>query len=303
MTSRERTLIGAVAAAGALWFGSQGLTRYREAVARNQNVQTAAEAALSEGRVAQLRGQRARKMLSDWRNQSLPTDQQVAESLYQDWLRAQATGAGMAVTQLTDKSGATRNPQFGEAAVESRADGTLAQLANFLYRFYTAPHLHRISNASITAADGGQKLSLVITATALILPDSRQSDALADGEPQPIDGVKSLEEIRQRLVDRNLFVAHTPKSQVAVTTDGGAAEAIFSATYYGLDGWQMGVRNKTSGSVAYYKKGDAVAFGEMKGKVVEIEARRVVIETGKGRVELLWGQNFSEATPLAPPAA
>lgn len=303
MTSRERALIGAVAAAGALWFGSQGLARYRDAVAKNQSQQTAAETALNEGHVAQLRGQRARKRLSDWRNRSLPTDQQVAESLYQDWIRSQATGAGMTVTQITDKSGVTRNAQFGEAALELRAEGTLAQLADFLYRFYTAPHLHRISNASITAADGGQKLSLVMTATALILADSRQTDALAEGEPQPIEGVKSLDEIRQRLVDRNLFVAHSPKAQGEPTNDGGAAEAIFSGVTYESDGWVMSVRNKTSGSVSRFKKGDPVAFGAMKGKVLEIENRRAVIETDKGRVELRLGQNFSEATPLAPPAA
>src|SRR5690606_31957805 len=157
-----------------------------------------------------------------------PPDQQVAESLYQDWIRSQATGAGMTVTQITDKSGVSRNAQFGEAALEVRADGTLAQLADFLYRVCTAPRLHRISDASITASNGGQKLSLVMTATALILSDSRQTDALAEGEPQPIDGVQSLEEIQKRLVDRNLFVAHAAKSQGPPPSDGGAAEAIFS---------------------------------------------------------------------------
>ena len=56
MTSREKTLIGAVAAAGRLWFGTQGLTRYRETVERNTNQQMEAERALSEGRTAELRG-------------------------------------------------------------------------------------------------------------------------------------------------------------------------------------------------------------------------------------------------------
>jgi hypothetical protein len=309
MTSREKTLIGAVAAAGVLWFGTQGLTRYRETVERNTNVQMEAERALSEARAAELRGQRARKQVNDWRSQSLPTNRDVAESLYQDWLRAQLTGAGMTVTQIADKSGSARNPQFGEVAIEVRADGALPQLTDFLHRFYSGPHLHRISSATITAADGGQKLSLTMTAAALILPDVKRTDKLAEGDPRPIEGVKSLDEIRQRLVDRNVFVAYTPKSAGEATADSNAAEVEFTTTVsgvygdYGVEGWQFWVRNKKSGQVSRFLKGDAVEFGSFKGKVIEIENRRVVIETDKGRIEFRPGQNFSEGTPLAPPAA
>lgn len=302
MTSREKTLIGAVAAAGLLWFGTQGLTRYRETVERNTNQQMEAERALSEARTAELRGQRARKQVNEWRSLSLPTNRDVAESLYQDWLRTQLTGAGMTVTQIADKSGSARNPQFGEVAIEVRADGALLQLADFLHRFYSGPHLHRISNATITTADGGQKLSLTMTAAALILPDAKRTDKLAEGDPRPIEGVKSLDEIRQRLVDRNLFVAHTPKNN-GEAADSNAAEAEFSSTVYGSDGWQSWVRNKKSGQISRFAEGDAVEFGAFKGKVVEIENRRMVIETDKGRVELRAGQNFSQTTLLAPPAA
>lgn len=304
MTSREKTLIGAVAAAGVLWFGTQGLTRYRETVERNTNLQLEAERNLSEARAAELRGQRARKQVNDWRSQSLPTNRDVAESLYQDWLRTQLTGAGMTVTQIADKSGSARNPQFGEVAIEVRADGALPQLTDFLHRFYSGPHLHRISNATIIAADGGQKLSLTMTAAALILPDAKRTDKLAEGDPRPIEGVTSLDEIRQRLVERNLFVAHAPQGASGeAPTDSNAAETEFSSTVYGSDGWQGWVRNKTSGQVSRYAVGDAIELGSFKGKVVEIENRRMVIETDQGRVELRAGQNFSQTTLLAPPAA
>ena len=115
--------------------------------------------------------------------------------------------------------------------------------------------------------------------------------------------MKSLDEIRQRLVDRNLFVAYAPKSTGEATADASASEAEFSGTVYGSDGWQGWVRNKTSGQVSRFAEGDAIEFGTFKGKVVEIENRRMVIETDKGRVELREGQNFSQTTLLAPPAA
>lgn len=305
MTSREKTLIGAVAAAGLLWFGAQGLTSYREKVTQSKNQLTAAEQALSEANVAQLRGARARKRLNEWRAQSLPTNQEIAESLYQDWLRAQLAGAGMNVVQLTDKSGSAKNPQFGEVTVAGKAEGSLAQLTDFLHRFYAGPHLHRLTNSTIAASDGGQKLTFDFTAAALILPDAKRSDKLAEGDPRPIEGVKSLDDIRKRLVDRNLFVAHAPKGNEAAV-DNNAADAEITTTIYGNygnEGWQLWVRHKTSGEVSRFLRGDAIQLGSFKGKIVELENGRVVVETEKGRMEFRTGQNFSQGTLLAPPAA
>jgi hypothetical protein len=303
MTSREKMLTGAVAAAGVLWFGTQGLTRHRDAVERNTNQQIEAEQALSEANTAVLRGQNARRQLNKWVSQSLPSNRAVAESLYQDWLRSQLTGAGLEVTQLSDKSGNTRNPQYTELATEVRAAGTLAQLADFLYRFYSAPHLHRISLATVTAEDGGKKLNATLTFNALILPDVKRSDKLAEGEPQKLPG--QMEEFRDRLVGRNLFAAYTPKAddQGQAQKDEQAAKTFVTAFTYGLEGWLMSVRTQESGDVKYFKRGDNIEFGKMKGTVIEVDDRRAVIETEKGRLEVRLGQNFSEAVPVQAPAA
>lgn len=303
MTNREKMLAGAVAAAGVAWFGTQGLTRYRDAVERNSAIQLAAEEALVDAQTAEFRGKKARKKLNEWVSQSLPTDREVAESLYQDWLRGQLTGAGLEVTELADKSGSNRNQQFGEVSIEARAAGTLAQLADFLYRFYTSPHLHRISSATVTAADGGQKLNVSLTASALILPDAKRTDKLAEGEPQKL--AKSMEEFRDGLVERNLFVAYTPKAdgKPGEQKDEIAAKTEFAWTDYGEYGWRMGVKVKDSSDMKYYHEGDEIEIGQLKGKVVQLDGRRVVIETAKGRVEVRFGRNFGEATPLEAPAA
>jgi hypothetical protein len=303
VTNREKMLAGAVAAAGVAWFGTQGLTRYRDAVERNSALQLAAEEALVDAQTAEFRGQKARKKLNQWVSQSLPTNREVAESLYQDWLRGQLTGAGLEVTELADKSGSNRNPQFGEVSIEARTAGTLAQLADFLYRFYTSPHLHRISSATVTAADGGQKLNVSLTASALILPDARRTDKLAEGEPQKL--AKSMEEFRDGLVERNLFVAYTPKSdgKAGEQKDDVATKTKFDWTDYTEYGWRMKVKVNDSPDAKYYHEGDEIEIGKLKGKVVQLDGRRVVIETSKGRVEVRLGQNFGEATPLEAPAA
>src|SRR5215470_6077496 len=119
MTTREKKLSAAVAAVGLLWGGSRGLAAYREVLDRNMTEQNQAQDALSDARTAEARGLKARKDLNSWRRRSLPTNRDVAASLYQDWLRAQLTGAGLEVSQLTDKSTNRRHPQFVEVSVEA----------------------------------------------------------------------------------------------------------------------------------------------------------------------------------------
>jgi hypothetical protein len=300
MTSREKMLTGAVVAAGVLWFGTQGLTKYREALDRNESLRAEAERALTDAQTAEYRGQKARKQLNQWIGQSLPSNRDVAESLYQDWLRGQLTEAGLNVTQLSNKSGNARNPQFGEVAFELRATGTLEQLTDFLYRFYSAPHLHRISSATIAAEDAGKKLNVTATASALILPDVKRTDKLADGEGAKL--AKTKDEFRKSLIDRNLFVAHTPKAgEKGEGKDDAAAAAKFEWADYGAYGWRMGV--KSGDDTKYYHQGDDIEIGKIKGKVVEIESRRAVIQTDDGRIEVRFGQSFADAVPLEAPAA
>jgi hypothetical protein len=300
MTSREKVLTGAVVAAGVLWFGTQGLTKYRDALDRNESLQAEAEQALADAQTAEYRGQKARKQLNQWIGQSLPRNRDVAESLYQDWLRSQLTVAGLNVTQLSNKSGSGRNPQFGEVAFELRATGTLEQLADFLYRFYSAPHLHRISSATIAAEDAGKKLNVTATASALILPDVKRIDKLANGEGAKL--AKTKDEFRKGLIDRNLFVAYTPKANgKGEGKDDAAAAAKFEWADYGAYGWRMGV--KSGGDTKYYHQGDDIEIGKIKGKVVEIESRRAVIQTDNGRIEVRFGQSFADAVPLEAPAA
>ncbi len=299
MTSREKTLIGAVAVAVVAWGGSKAATSYRETLERNTSQKTEAEQALNEAKVSVRRGEHARRQLNEWADRSLPRDRDIAESLYEDWLRAQITGAGLELTQLSDRTAAGRNAQYSELSFEYRGSGTLEQLADFLFRFYSAPHLHRISAATITGADAGKKLNLSMAVNALVLPNATRADKLAEGEPRKLAG--TLDEYRKRLTSRNLFVAYTPKA--TDKGDGVAAKNRVSGFTYESDGWVMWVQNEDSKEIKRVAKGDDVDYGKVKGKVVEVSGRNAVIETADGRKEIRIGQKFSEAMPVEAPAA
>jgi hypothetical protein len=295
MTQREKTLVGAVAAAGLLWFGSKGVASYRDAVSRNDAVKSEAQQLLDEAKLKVVAGQHARRQLRNWESQSLPRRIDAAQSLYQDWLRAQLTGAGLEVTQLVERSGARGNQRFEVVGVDVTATGTLAQLTDFLHRFYSAVHLHRITQATLTRTDNGQKLSVNLTVGAMALPGANREDKLAEGEPREL--ALPLEEVRTQLVSRNPFAPPSPKAENG--PDGEAADTYFSsAATYGPAGWVINLLTKKSGKTQKFNEGDTVEIGQFKGKIIQIELRRVVFSTDKGEMELQIGQPLTEAVVI-----
>lgn len=299
MTQREKTLSAAVAAVGVLWAGAEGFKRYQAAVERNATVQADAEQALDDAEFAVARGERARRKLQTWKARSLPTNRDVAESLYQDWLRKQLSESGLKITKLADSAPRTRSPHYGELSVAIEAEGALPQMADFLYRFYTAPHLQRISSASISADKDGGKLTISCNVDAIILADGPRTDALAEDPPQTLP--HTLDEFRKRLMDRNMFAAYQAKPDKGAEGAGAdpeAAGARLSGMTYGERGWRLDVRLKSE-EVQHFFQGDAISIGRFQGKIVELDRRRVVIETPAGRVELRLGQNLGEAKPVA----
>jgi hypothetical protein len=288
MTLREKRLAAAVAVAGALWAGTTGMKRYRDAVERNEGVAVKAADELADAEFALARGEKARHNLHEWRLRSLPTDRAVAKSLYQDWVRAQVTAAGLTVEQLVDKTLSRREDHFEELSLEVRAAGTMEQLANFLYTFYAAPHLHRIAGATLTPSEAGAKLTAVLNIDALILADCPRADKLAEGHEQEL--LQSQEEFRTSLVSRNIFTAHTPGASAAADL----AKARFSGTTSDAEDLLM-VITMEGAKTLRFRRGDTITVGKFTGTLVELDGRRAVIETPDGRVEVKLGQNLGEA--------
>lgn len=294
MTNREKMLAGAVAATGVLWFGMGGVARYRDAVSRNDAVRADAQQLLDDANMKVIAGRHARRQLRNWEARSLPSRSDVAQSLYQDWLREQLTGAGLEVTQLAERTSARGNQRFEEVGIDVTATGTLAQLTDFLHRFYSAVHLHRVAQATLTGTDNGQKLSINLTIGALALPGANRKDELAEGEPRSMTA--PLEEVRTRLVARNPFAPPAPKAGPG--PDAEAADTVFSWQTYADRGPKIGLRTKASGKMRYFYEGDRVEVGQFKGKIIEIEERRIVFETDKGKMELRFGQPLNEAVVI-----
>ncbi len=306
MSDREKILSAAVAAMVALWGLSQGWGKYQAALSKNLRQQQTIAQELSEARTATARGRRAQQKLRQWQRQSLPTDADIAKSLYQDWLQQQLTAAGLKVKELS-----TRSPRSGSASYQQfsfvvSATGTLEQFTNFLYEFYQAKHLHRISHTELLPSEDRKSLKTIsLTIDALSLAEGSRKDQLAKGSSEAIG--QPLEKLRDSIVGRNLFATYEPPQEKNSTesADSDAAQAKFSGFNYGEGGWQMTVRMEKSGKVYYFREGDKIKIGSFRGTLKKLDGdrRRAVISTSSGSVQFQLGQTLAEAQPLSEQAS
>lgn len=309
MSQREKLLAGLVALAVLLWGGTVGLQRYRQTRDRNEELALSTQGELSLATTAALRGRNAQRRLRNWQRQALPTNLDIAKSLYQDWLRQQFVQAKLEVKDIREQSPRISRSNFQQATFIVTASGSLQHLTTFLYNFYQSNHLHRISAANLSPTSNRENLNISLTIDALSLPTSDRTDQLADGSSDTFS--EPLEDFASALVGRNIFVAHKPpqpaNTKVAEATpqqdddesDPQAEAAFVTGMTYGADGWQMSIRMNDSGKLRYFRRGDRIDIGKFSGEVAELDGRRVIITNDGGRHELVLGQNLSQARRLS----
>jgi hypothetical protein len=304
MTRREKVLVGSVGLMAVLWFGSSALTRYRAAVDDNRAKLRDAEQKLSQARTAKLRGQRAVTRLKRWQKQSLPTNPDIANSLYQDWLQKQLTEVGLKVTDIKSTMGLRApNDRFQEFNFKVEASGQAAQFVDFLSRFYRAGHLQRISRTSLAPAKEGSDLNISLTVDALSMRDAPRVDSLSD-VPSTVE-LPDLKDLREAIAKRDLFSPYKDTKSADIASKPAANEAdqaFVSSMTRGAEGWQMSVRLQDSGKMLYFRPGDSIAIGKFNAKVIEIEDRRAIVEKDGSQLQVFLGQNLGQAQPFKPQA-
>jgi len=299
MNSREKLLAIAVGTLAILWTGTRGVDRFHEARDKNYRTLANVKKELGLAREANERGRQAQSEIRKLARQSLPTDLDMAKSSYEDWLREQLIDSGLYVSELDDKSSGVGNQRFQEIIFQISAQGSLSQLADFLYHFYRAGHLHRISEANLSPNRDREALDILLTIDALSLDDCKRSDSLTD-RPSELE-LPPLEEIRQAIVGRNIFTVY--RSTALEDPKGGKlnsllAKARFTGTTHGQDGWQMAVRMEDSGDLFFFREGDPIEIGRFAGQITQLNGRRAIVTLKNRKVLVRLGQYLSQAQPL-----
>ena len=201
---RKRLLLGGLGLIAVFYFGDLFLTdwieepkkeRQRQIVALNNRIKEYDEKYIA-------RADQEIPWLRYWYSQSLPTNPAVAQSLYRAWLLEVGEYVGFLGRTVNPAQPANRGTYYS-MSVSMRARGTLEQLTQFLYEFYNAGHLHKITSISLNPVGQGGMLDFSLAIEALIIPQANQTNSLATGRAYRLTSL-SLDDY-QVIPQRNLF--------------------------------------------------------------------------------------------------
>jgi hypothetical protein len=229
------------------------------------------------------------------RSRALPSNPDIAKREYQNWLLSRA------VAQLKNVSLVAADPHaqtyFDPIDKATRTtyvklhftiacQGTLDELTRFLFDFYSAAHLHKISSINITPlVNKTSQLDLSIVVEALSMPDSKQTDKLST---EKINRLRfaSVEPYRKSIVSRKMFEPYTaPKGeehakgppptpakidplQFSFLTGIIEADGVLEALLY----------QRTTDEMLKVHEGEEFTIGKVKGKVSRIGYNDIDVE-------------------------
>ena len=231
------------------------------------------------------------KRLVYWESQSLPASPDVARSLYRTWLLELVAKTGLTDRHVDVAAAANQRGLYWSVAGTVRARGKLSQFVKFLYDFYSANQLHRIQSITMSPQKGSDRIDLVVSVEALILPGADRRDSLARGRADRM-AWPSLADY-QVITDRNFFGAPTLGIDPAeyayltgITSDHGKPQAWFTL--------------RDADKVLKLKNGDTISAGNVDGQIVQIFEKDIVIDSGGERWLLSIGENLTQALALPP---
>jgi hypothetical protein len=226
---------------------------------------------------------------------SLPPVSNDARTQYFFWLLELLQYCGFENNDV--RSGAPSRIPFGiNYQFNVQCTGSLSQLSYFLFEFYYAPFLHRITSMTLTPTEGNaERLTFSMTVNALTL-DVRYN-------PYPVTN-RLPEGYIPRLAFNNLAAYQTIADRNLLQTAKGGIDRADYTVFTGII--QMGDRQEvlfslqTDDSRIEAKLGDSIHSGSFSGRIVEILDEDIVLERGGSRWLLTVGESLKEAFALPP---
>lgn len=308
-------VLGGIFALLLLYFG--GEWAWQKAVRQPiESRQTKAERLQREIEKRQLELKRIRKAaqeLAVWQSQSLPSNPEIARSLYQAWLLELVGHVGLENPGVEVREAAGRKGSYLVIAASIRGRGTLEQMTQLLYEFYRAGHLHQIRSLSLTPLKEG-RVDAAAEVEALVLPGADREDRLSTAPSDRLAGQR-WEDYRI-IAQRDLFGTGSPVDPIehtlltAVSYVNGVPQAWFTAR-----AGQRLVKLSPSGPAseappAYsgapaettlvLGPGESFRVGLFTATVVRIDEEDVILESEGRRLLLTLGERIAEAAVLPP---
>ena len=234
---------------------------------------------------------RARKDAQDlalWEEESLPTDPQVARSLYQAWLLKLVGSVGLANPNVDSGEPTNRKGLYQSISFTVQGRGTLEQLTRFLYEFYRAGHLHQIRSLSITPVARGDQLDLSLAIEALVLPLKEPKEELSASVSDRL-AYQKLQDYA--VIGRRNFFGTSGTSD--------PTEHAYVTAIQHVDGRpEVWFTLRTEDKVVKLKQGESLQVGQFSGKLVEVSDDDVILESEGQRWLVSLGESLAQAFAL-----
>ncbi len=203
MTRREKTLlwavIGCVVIAGANLLSQRAARSLERREATIEDL----EKQLRQARHLIRKGMQARTTLQTYEVRSLPSQSNLANSRYRDWLHHWLLKADVTDHQVSFQSAQRVPDVYDKYMFSVVCQVELDQWVQLLYEFYRVDHLHRIKTMSVTPLKNG-RLSLGLSIEALSLPGAEANKELQE-EPSQRLAFGDVSEYLSRILGRNPY--------------------------------------------------------------------------------------------------
>ena len=233
----------------------------------------------------------AAKELAAWQAQSLPSDVQIARSLYQAWLLELVDAIGLQNRDVDSGEAVNRKGMYQALSFSVRGRGTLDQLTRFLDSFYRAGHLHQIHSLSVTPLSRSGELDLSIGIEALVVSGADRKDQLAARASDRLAS-STLADYRT-IVTRNLFGVGS--------ADADAADHTYLTAVLDVDGEpEAWFTLRATDTILKLRQGQAIDVDQFHGVIAEIVDSDVIIQSDDERWLITVGESLARASTLPP---
>lgn len=306
LQKREKVLAGIMGALLVAIIGWQSLSVFAGYVGnlRRQRNQLAEEIAQCQEQIDAAK--EAQERLDQWNRRALPSDPVSARSAYQNWLLEQVC-EGQLDKFVVNAGESRRSPHaYTRLSFTVGGRGTLEELTELLFHFYSACHLHKIVSLTITPVEQTKELSLSISIEALSLPGADQRDRLADKPAQRL-AFSELDAYLSTIAQRKIFSPYQPTPEKADPSeqsgpDWDKIKQLVVTAIVEADGKpQVWIELRPTDQRFELGEEDSFEVGSLTGSVIRIGQREVELEVGGNRYRVALGKSVKEATKPASP--
>ena len=293
MRGRKLLLYGGLGLVAIVFVGDKLLTSFvDEPLQKAEAVYSAIEQQIRNHELELAKAEQALTLLPELQERSLPRKLDLAKSEYQAWLLQLVSEIGLRAPAVNPKDAVNQKNLLHVLKFDVRGRGTLTQIADFLFQFYQAGHLHKITSMTLNPLQTSRQVDMSVSIEAISLSTATRDDQLTSRTSDQLAS-SNLKEY-SALASRDLFNI-SGGNLVAQQTILTAITADVRGTW---EAWFSGPRGETK----VVRAGEALVTVPFSAKLLGITENHVLISIEGDTRKLGIGRSLSEATMTSPDA-